>query len=140
MPKAGMVHVISNRCAHKGCTTIPSYGLDDGSKKPEYCCCQHGKAGIVNVRDKRCTQQGCTTTPSYGVNGGSKKSEYCCRQHAKARMVNVNNNRCAHHKVAQAFVWHLFGVLRPARRRRECIPRAVEQQTVRHGGETRRAR
>ena len=46
-----MVDVKKKRCAHRGCAKQPPHGLDDGSKKAEYCS-QHAKDGVVNVKDK----------------------------------------------------------------------------------------
>ena len=41
--QAGTVNVASKRCAHQGCTTRMSHGVDDGSKKADSCC-QHTQA------------------------------------------------------------------------------------------------
>eukprot|EP00752_Nemacystus_decipiens_P016879 g15111.t1 len=72
-------------CGHPGCTTRPSFGVEGGSKKAEFCA-QHAKAGMLDVVHKR---------PSYGVEGSSKKAELCA-QHAKAGMVDVVGKRCGH--------------------------------------------
>ncbi len=85
-----MVDVVSKRCAHGGCTKVPSYGKVGGNA--EYCS-EHADDGMVDVRSKRCAHADCTTRPSCGKAGG--KAEYC-RDHAEDAMVNVNRKRCAH--------------------------------------------
>lgn len=49
--KPGMVFMMRSgmqRCAHRGCSTRPSYGVD-GRKKAKYCA-KHAKPGMMNVR------------------------------------------------------------------------------------------
>ncbi len=81
-------------CHYDECTTRPSYGVDDGSRKAEFCS-QHAKAGMVDVVNRRCAHQGCTKGPSYGKDDGCRKVEFCSA-HAMAEMVDVRSRRCAH--------------------------------------------
>ena len=86
-----MVNVKSKRCAHHGCTKVPSYGKAGG--KAEYCS-GHAEGGMVDVKSKRCAHHGCAKVPSYGKAGG--KAEYCA-QHKKGGMVNAVSKTCIHH-------------------------------------------
>ncbi|CAM9259314.1 unnamed protein product, partial [Ectocarpus sp. 13 AM-2016] len=50
--KGEMVDVTHKRCGRPGCTKWPSYGVEGGSEKAEFCF-QHA----VDVVSKRCSHQ-----------------------------------------------------------------------------------
>ena len=77
---AGMENVRSKTCLQPGCITRASFGMNDGSKKAEFCS-QHAAVGMVDVVGRRCSQ-GCIKKPSYGIGYGDKKAAYCSK-HAK---------------------------------------------------------
>lgn len=87
---AGMVNVVSKKCAAPGCLKGPSYG-DPGSK-PVFCA-GHRLSGQINVVSPRCDVNGCRKGPSFGLPGASQKATYCVR-HKLSGMVNVTSRRC----------------------------------------------
>lgn len=80
----GMTNLCSKQCAHKGCATRPTYGVE-GSKNPEFCA-RHAAEGMVDVQNKKCAHQRCGMRAGYGVHS-SNKAEFCAK-HAKDGMVN----------------------------------------------------
>ncbi|CAN0057130.1 unnamed protein product, partial [Pylaiella littoralis] len=87
-----MVNVRSRKCAHRGCTKEPRFGVA-GTKTAEFCS-GHAKDGMVNVCHKKCTHRGCPKQPKFGV-AGTKTAEFCSG-HAEGGMVNVRSRKCAH--------------------------------------------
>lgn len=107
-----MVDVRHKRCAHaaaasegggsaSGCTKKATHGLDDGSKKAEFCI-QHAPEGMRDVVSKRCNHPGCLKLPVYCMRnsntGGpaAKIAVQFCAQHAADGMVVVRSRRCHH--------------------------------------------
>ncbi len=88
---AGMVNVVSKKCAAPGCLKGPSYG-DPGSKKPVFCS-GHRAPGHINVVSPRCDVNGCRKGPSFGHPGAGQKAMFCVR-HKLSGMVNVTSRRC----------------------------------------------
>lgn len=71
----GTFHVLGAtiRCMRIYTTTVPSYGVGDGSKKAEYCIRSVRRSWNGEGQHEEVSQQGCSKQPSHGVNGGSKK-------------------------------------------------------------------
>jgi hypothetical protein len=85
-----MVDVISKRCQHEGCNTIPSCNYE-GQSKALYCAA-HKLPDMVDVINKRCQHEGCNTRPSCNYEGQTKA--LYCAAHKLPDMVDVISKRC----------------------------------------------
>jgi len=73
------------KCANRGCTKQPSFGVEETTKQEYYG--GHAREGMVDFRNNKCVHQGCKMSPSFRVTGTTKR-EYCAG-HSKEGMVNV---------------------------------------------------
>jgi len=84
------VDVLCKHCEAKGCTKIPSFGLEP--RKARWCK-EHVPegSGARDVVSKRCESTDCSKIPSYGFL--PKKARWCAK-HAPSGSWDVKSRRC----------------------------------------------
>jgi hypothetical protein len=86
-----MKDVVTKRCAHEGCSKIPTFGLPGG--RPSRCAV-HKLEGMDDVKNnRRCEHEGCSKQPTFGLPGGRPSR---CAVHKLYCMYDVLNPRCKH--------------------------------------------
>ena len=87
---AGMVNVISKRCAHDGCVKSSAFNAPDQTRGA--FCAVHKLAAMVNVISKRCAHYGCVSRPSF--NAPDQTSPVYCGAHKLEGMMSVTVRKC----------------------------------------------
>ncbi|CAM9181774.1 unnamed protein product, partial [Pylaiella littoralis] len=93
-----MVDVICKRCAHRGCTTQPSFGVAGGTR---VFCARHAKEGMVHLssskvvsgaQDRSGGARGCG---SIDLDGGTVRSGACAGEKRKDRSFSFHKTRAS---------------------------------------------
>lgn len=98
----GHVDIISRRCDHPGCSTIPSFFFIGQSTGPKFCA-RHKQPGMEDYHKRKrvCMMvargkndwRGCSRSPSFGFFGCKRVS---CAEHKVGGMINLNVVTCRH--------------------------------------------
>ncbi len=91
----GMVDVSHKKC--KKCSTRPTFGYDDGVRKPIYCKV-HKDENCIDLSHDVCENitggKRCTKRPVFNIEG--EKYGKFCEEHKTIQMVNVVDKKCIH--------------------------------------------
>lgn len=75
------------RCAHQGCTNVPSWGHE--GRRP-ILCSEHASADMVQVVELRCQEPDCKSRRTYGFDGDA--AQYCAA-HKLEGMIDLMKRR-----------------------------------------------
>jgi hypothetical protein len=87
-----MVDIVSKRCMHNGCKTMPVFAFPRDAR-PSFCAA-HKQDAMVDIVSKRCLYEGCIKHCAFGFAGDTKPS--FCAAHKHDKMVNVKSKMCLH--------------------------------------------
>lgn len=86
-----MFNVVSVKCRHQGCLTVPCFG-EPG--KPARFCAIHREEGMVNIHERPCQYEGCSKKPVFNLPGQARG--IWCIGHKTPEMIDVLSASCQH--------------------------------------------
>ena len=84
-----MFNVVSVKCRHQGCLTVPCFGEPGKSVK---FCAVHREDGMVNLRERTCQYEGCYKKPVFNLPGQTQGIS--CTGHKTCEMIDVLSKHC----------------------------------------------